>query len=257
MTKIHTHYDNLKVARDAPVSVIKAAYKALSQTYHPDKFQGSSLEAERIMKIINTAYNELINEDKRLEHDNWIYEQEKKPDQKESSQKQKETVIKDESYYKQELKKFGCEISIKTSFFSRTKKWHLTTKYDEVFDLELLTEFEPVLSFFKKRAKEESEINSSIQVLKSLDCTISSTGKGTKKKWRILTKHGELYINIHKLDEFKGIVGHCNQVIDCQNKLDQQGFVLNYYNDKWSIINQVGHETKFDSFSKLEIFMFG
>jgi hypothetical protein len=32
MANIHTHYDNLKVARNAPVSVIKAAYKALCQT---------------------------------------------------------------------------------------------------------------------------------------------------------------------------------------------------------------------------------
>jgi DnaJ-class molecular chaperone len=36
MTNIRTHYDNLKVARNAPDSVIKAAYKALCQTYHPD-----------------------------------------------------------------------------------------------------------------------------------------------------------------------------------------------------------------------------
>ena len=31
MVKMHTHYDNLKVARMAPQEVVRAAYKALSQ----------------------------------------------------------------------------------------------------------------------------------------------------------------------------------------------------------------------------------
>ena len=65
MANIRTHYDNLKVARNAPVSVIKAAYKALCQTYHPDKFQGSNEEAERIMKIVNASYVVLIDPVKR------------------------------------------------------------------------------------------------------------------------------------------------------------------------------------------------
>ena len=36
MAKIRTHYDNLKVARDAPIEVIRAAYKSLCMKYHPD-----------------------------------------------------------------------------------------------------------------------------------------------------------------------------------------------------------------------------
>lgn len=70
--KLHTYYDDLKVARNAPEIVIKAAYKALCQTYHPDKFQGSKEESERIMKIINRSYVELIDSEKRAEHDAWI-----------------------------------------------------------------------------------------------------------------------------------------------------------------------------------------
>jgi DnaJ-class molecular chaperone len=78
MTKIRNHYDNLKVARDAPVSVIKAAYKAPCQNYHPDKFPGGSKEAERIMKIVNASYVVLIDPVKRAIHDVWIREQEAK-----------------------------------------------------------------------------------------------------------------------------------------------------------------------------------
>jgi DnaJ-class molecular chaperone len=34
---IHSHYDSLKVARNAPPEVIRAAYKALSHKWHPDR----------------------------------------------------------------------------------------------------------------------------------------------------------------------------------------------------------------------------
>jgi len=76
MANIRTHYDNLKVTRDAPVSVIRAAYKALCQTFHPDKFQGSNEEAERVIKLVNIAYSVLIDPVKREEHNAWIREQE-------------------------------------------------------------------------------------------------------------------------------------------------------------------------------------
>ncbi len=71
----HTHYDNLKVARDAPQEVIRAAYKALSQRYHPDKNPGNA-EAARIMRLVNTSYEVLIDPEKRRAHDAWIHEQE-------------------------------------------------------------------------------------------------------------------------------------------------------------------------------------
>jgi len=77
MAKIKTHYDNLNVSRNAPASVIKAAYKVLCQNYHPDKYAGGPEEALRIMKIINGAYAVLSDVDKRAEHDQWIDMQER------------------------------------------------------------------------------------------------------------------------------------------------------------------------------------
>lgn len=70
--KIYTHYDNLKVSRNAPPEVIKAAYKALGQRYHPDKDGGD----ERIFKIIKDSYEVLIDPDRRAAHDQWIRQQE-------------------------------------------------------------------------------------------------------------------------------------------------------------------------------------
>lgn len=68
---MRTHYDNLKVARNAPPEVIRAAYKSLSQKYHPDQNPGDP-DAARIMALINEAYRILSDPIKRREHDEWI-----------------------------------------------------------------------------------------------------------------------------------------------------------------------------------------
>lgn len=73
--RVVTHYDNLKVARNAPTEVIRAAYRALAQQFHPDKFPDRTL-AEHRMKVINKAYEVLSDPDKRSAHDQWIIEQE-------------------------------------------------------------------------------------------------------------------------------------------------------------------------------------
>lgn len=75
MAQIHTHYDNLKVTRNAPPEVIRAAYKTLSQKFHPDRNPGNA-EAARIMAIINISYEVLSDPDKRQEHDLWVAQQE-------------------------------------------------------------------------------------------------------------------------------------------------------------------------------------
>jgi curved DNA-binding protein CbpA len=76
MAQIHTHYDNLKVARNAPPEVIRAAYRTLSQKFHPDRNPGNA-EAARIMAIINTSYEVLSDPNKRQEHDLWVAQQER------------------------------------------------------------------------------------------------------------------------------------------------------------------------------------
>lgn len=71
MTRIHTHYDNLKVARNAPSEVIRAAYRTLSKKYHPDH-NPDNPDAMRIIQMINAAYEVLSDPAKRAEHDKWI-----------------------------------------------------------------------------------------------------------------------------------------------------------------------------------------
>ena len=75
MKRIHTHYENLKVSRDAPPEVLKAAYRALAQKYHPDRNPDDS-EVGRIMKLVNASYDVLSDPVRRLRHDQWIAEEE-------------------------------------------------------------------------------------------------------------------------------------------------------------------------------------
>lgn len=66
-----THYDTLKITRDAPPEVIQAVYKALAQKYHPDKNLNNP-EAVRMMQMVITSYKTLSDDAKRKEHDDWI-----------------------------------------------------------------------------------------------------------------------------------------------------------------------------------------
>mgnify|MGYP003384684624 CR=1 FL=1 len=95
MSKIHTHYDNLKVSRMAPPEVIRAAYKALSQKYHPDKNPGDE-KAARIMAILNSAYGSLSDPQRRKEHDEWIAAEEWEIEWLESTRLEEEAKNKDD-----------------------------------------------------------------------------------------------------------------------------------------------------------------
>ena len=71
MRRFRTHYDNLKVSRDAPPEVIRSAYKALANKYHPDRNHGSE-RALRAMQAINTSFEALDDPARRRAHDEWI-----------------------------------------------------------------------------------------------------------------------------------------------------------------------------------------
>jgi len=72
MKKITTHYDNLQVAHNASPSVIRAAFKALSQKWHPDKHHDNREVAERNYRIIKRAYDVLSDPAAREQHDLWF-----------------------------------------------------------------------------------------------------------------------------------------------------------------------------------------
>lgn len=72
--KLHTHYDNLKVSPNAPVEVIRAAYKAMAQKHHPDR--NAEEGAQQVMQGLNESWDVLSDPVQRAAHDAWIAEQE-------------------------------------------------------------------------------------------------------------------------------------------------------------------------------------
>jgi len=116
---IHTHYDNLKVARNAPPEVIRAAYKSLALKFHPDRNPENS-EATRIMVIINASYEVLSDTEKRQQHDMWIAQQEYVPEQTTHSNKQQKTTPQSPSSQPQILR---LQFFTKKVFSHILKNW--------------------------------------------------------------------------------------------------------------------------------------
>lgn len=73
--KIPHYYGRLKVAPDAPPEVIRAAYKALAQKYHPDRHRGSIRHAH-VLAALNKAADVLLDPERRAAHDQWIRQEE-------------------------------------------------------------------------------------------------------------------------------------------------------------------------------------
>lgn len=71
VTTLHTHYDNLKVARDASPAAIDAAYQAMVRRFGPGHSAGDP-QAARKMAIIDTSYAVLSNPHQRALHDLWV-----------------------------------------------------------------------------------------------------------------------------------------------------------------------------------------
>ncbi len=75
-----SHYARLKVTQDAPVEVIRAAYRVLAAKYHPDRqaaaeASGDSAHAANAeMAALNTAYQVLVHPDRRREYDGLLAE---------------------------------------------------------------------------------------------------------------------------------------------------------------------------------------
>lgn len=70
---INTHYDILKVSRDASSDVIRAAYKELTQNYVSDT--NPSVDATKLMKVIHNSYAILSNPIQKSKYDQWLLEQ--------------------------------------------------------------------------------------------------------------------------------------------------------------------------------------
>ena len=63
------YYEVLEVSEKASKEVIEKAYKALAKKYHPDLNHDNPQNAESKMKLVNEAFEVLIDENKRANYD--------------------------------------------------------------------------------------------------------------------------------------------------------------------------------------------
>lgn len=66
---MHSHYDVLKLALDAPADVVRAAYRVFAARHHPDRAGPAELA---LMQRVNEAYRVLSDPALRAAHDAWI-----------------------------------------------------------------------------------------------------------------------------------------------------------------------------------------
>lgn len=67
MSVFINYYEVLHVSQDAPVEIIKLAYKGLAQKYHPDRYKGA--DANEKMHLLNEALEILSNPLSRANYD--------------------------------------------------------------------------------------------------------------------------------------------------------------------------------------------
>jgi curved DNA-binding protein CbpA len=85
---MQNYYEVLGVSPTADDFVIKAAYKALAQRYHPDKFANNvkdASDAETKMRQLNEAYQILSDTAKRRDYDNWLSQNQQRNSQQSSN----------------------------------------------------------------------------------------------------------------------------------------------------------------------------
>jgi len=122
------YYEILHVSQDAPVEIIRLAYKGLAQKYHPDRYQGS--DANEKMQLINEALEVLTNENKRKDFDlklNFFnqqkqkerdfqeYQKRKKYEDFQQQEKNSRKFSKNDDKDQKEAKDFNINININIS----------------------------------------------------------------------------------------------------------------------------------------------
>lgn len=104
------YYDILEVNQNSSLSVIRAAYRALMQKYHPDKNINNSISPEINDKalLIQEAFNVLSDELRRKEYDKSLLNSHKESDKKE------EEKPKDQSSKASDLVNINSSAIVKT-----------------------------------------------------------------------------------------------------------------------------------------------
>ncbi len=150
MKILHTHYDNLKVARDAPPDIIRAAYKTLCKKFHPDHHQNNPTMT-KTFQLISVAYHVLSDPTLRQEHDAWIAKEEARLT-KESAQvkpTQKKTIRSHQVRRSTDRRKTRA-VYLRENRFTELGNW-MPSSRDLVFWVSFVCIAVLLLTFFRPR----------------------------------------------------------------------------------------------------------
>ena len=150
MKTLHTHYDNLKVARDAPPEVIRAAYKTLCKKFHPDHHQNNPTTT-KTFQLISVAYHVLSDPTSRREHDAWIAKEQARLTQETVQIKPtQQTTIRSHQVRRSTDRRQTRAVYLRESRFTEFGRW-LPNSRDLVFWVSFVFIAVLLLSFFRPR----------------------------------------------------------------------------------------------------------
>jgi curved DNA-binding protein CbpA len=198
------YYRTLGVLDDAEDIIIRAAYKALAQRYHPDKWKGDPQEANKRMSDINEAYDVLSDVDRRKNYDEEYFSNHPKNQAEEEPQSPDYEDIPNEDIE-------GW--SIAESFFPEIKRY-----YEE------LKKFSPlVANTFRSHLLANKDFNNSLEIKNQLESDYFERYYGSDRqiqryaKSLLLNKHYKAAIQINK---FICILGSSVTFRDIKSKIE-------------------------------------
>jgi curved DNA-binding protein CbpA len=110
---VKDYYRVLGVLDDAEGIIIRAAYKALAQRYHPDKWAGDKEQANKKMSEVNEAYEVLSDPSRRKSYDEEYFRFRAKNESSEGTDDESNFVSEEDENWQMALE-----------FFPRLKEFH-------------------------------------------------------------------------------------------------------------------------------------
>lgn len=285
------YYSILGIMATAEDIVIRAAYKALAQRYHPDKYKGDPAEAQERMRDINEAYGVLSDTGKRSEYDEW-YNAQQQSDEYQANDEDDELAAALRTYDEDwntaceiftDLKSIEERLSRVASRLALTYKIYMLESKDFQNRLEIADHMEqeffmnyfgndlPILKFAKElvyqgHKQAAKALNNYIRVVGSSADSLTIIGKicrdygivaRTEKTRREEEarerKLREAAAQARNKRETKAkVISRLGRIRSCKTILSSQGYTLEEKGSGWNVEAPLGGQVEIDTLEELE-----
>ena len=237
------YYRILGVLNDAEDIVIRAAYKALAQRYHPDRWAGEKIEAERRMAEINEAYAVLSDPKRRQDYDltlqKTVYEEKSSSAQEENAENGISEISRDwaiAAKYHPEIEEVAGNLRKLSKSLSFSFMLYLLENKEFKKSTTVANEMESkwLMRFFGKNRRAQSlarelilngqidaakELNEAIRVLGEADKSVIEKISGYLKPWKSNADKRQklaqkiLYSDFERVGELKALLSEYGQLV--------------------------------------------